>query len=48
MLEGGDSMMYNYMGNWGGMMFFAAIFWLLVTVALVLGIAALWKYINKK
>jgi len=32
----------------GGMMAFAWVTYLLVTVLLVLGIAALWKYINKK
>lgn len=41
---------YNYMmGNYGtGMMFFAWIPYVLLVVLLVLGIAALWKYINKK
>ena len=34
--------------NGGGMMFFAWILYVLVAVALVLGIMALWKYINKK
>jgi len=42
-------MMFNYAGGWGGgMMLFMSLTWLLVTVALVLSIAALWKYINKK
>ena len=41
---------YNYMmgGYGGGMMFFAWITYTLVVVLLILGIAALWKYINKK
>jgi len=42
--------MMNY-GNFawgGGMMFFGWIIPILVTVLLVLGIMALWKYINKK
>lgn len=41
---------YNYMMGVGGgnMMFFAWITYALVIVALVLGIAALWKYVNKK
>ena len=42
--------MMNY-GNFawgGGMMFFGWIIPILVTVLLVLAIAALWKYINKK
>lgn len=43
-------MNYNMMGGSGGgiMMFFAWITYILVTVLLVLGIAALWKYIGKK
>lgn len=43
-------MMYNYMwGNWGGgMMLFGSIVYLLVIANLVLTLAALWKYINKK
>lgn len=43
-------MNYNYMmGSYGGgMMFFGWITYLLVVVLVVLGIAALWKYINKK
>lgn len=42
-------MMHNYAGGWsGGMMIFTSLTWLLVTVALVLSIAALWKYINKR
>lgn len=41
--------MYNYVGGWGGgMMLFMSFTWLLVTAALILSIAALWKYINKK
>lgn len=39
---------YNYMAGGGGMMFFAWIVYILVVVLLVLGIASLWKYINKK
>jgi len=41
---------YGMMGGAGGgnMMFFAWTTYILVTVALVLGIIALWKYINKK
>ena len=41
---------YNYMWGYGGgaMMFFAWIPYVLVLVLLVLGIVALWKYINKK
>lgn len=42
--------MMNYGSfGWGGvMMFFGWIIPILVIVLLVLGIAALWKYINKK
>lgn len=32
----------------GGMMFFGWIFYVLVITLLILGIAALWKYISKK
>ena len=32
----------------GGMMFFSWLIYILLVVLLVLGIAALWKYINKK
>lgn len=41
---------YNYMmgGGGGGLMFFSWITYVLVIVLLGLGIAALWKYINKK
>lgn len=39
---------YNYMMGGGGMMFFSWITYVLVTALLILGIAALWKYINKK
>lgn len=41
---------YNIMGGFGGasMMFFAWISYILVIALLVLGIAALWKYISKK
>ena len=41
---------YNYMmgGYGGGMMIFAWTTYVLVTALLILGIAALWKYINKK
>ena len=40
-------------GLWGsaggsGMMLFASVTYILVVILLVLGIAALWKYINKK
>lgn len=43
-------MNYNYMmgGSGGSMMFFSWITYLLFVALLVLGIAALWKYINKK
>ncbi|MDO8507627.1 MAG: hypothetical protein Q7S53_03590 [bacterium] len=48
-------MMYNYDsyqnmmgGSYGGAMIFMWIGYILVIVALILGIAALWKYINKK
>lgn len=43
-------MNYSYMagGAGGSMMFFAWTTYVLVSVLLVLGIAALWKYINKK
>ena len=41
---------YNYMmgGSGGTMMFFAWTTYILVTALLVLGVVALWKYINKK
>ena len=39
MMRGADS---------GGMQFFAWIVYLLVVVVLVLSVAALWKYVNKK
>ena len=41
---------YNTMmgGANGGMMFFAWTTYVLVTVLLILGIVALWKYIGKK
>ena len=39
---------FNMMGGGSGMMFFAWISYVLVIVLLVLGIMALWKYINKK
>lgn len=41
---------YGYMmgGYGGGLMFFSWIMYILVVVLLILGIAALWKYINKK
>lgn len=35
-------------GYGGGMMFFAWTTYVLVTILLVLGIIALWKYIDKK
>ena len=41
-------MMYNYDGGWGGMMLFGSVTYILVLIVLVLTIAALWKYINKK
>jgi hypothetical protein len=43
-------MNYGYMmgGGGGGVMFFAWLTYVLLTVLLVFGIAALWKYINKK
>ena len=39
---------FNFMSGGGGMMFFAWISYVLVIILLVLGIMALWKYINKK
>ena len=41
---------FNMMGGVGGgsMMFFAWISYVLIIILLVLGIMALWKYINKK
>ena len=41
---------FNMMGGTGGggMMLFAWTTYILATVLLVLGIVALWKYINKK
>ena len=41
---------YNMMrgGYGGGMMFFAWLGYILITVLLVLSIIALWRYINKK
>ena len=49
-LRNKNMMDYNMMGGAGGgsMMFFAWIIYTLTTVVLVLGIIALWKYINKK
>ncbi|KKS65761.1 MAG: hypothetical protein UV40_C0005G0003 [Parcubacteria group bacterium GW2011_GWA1_42_7] len=43
-------MNYNYMmgGGGAGVMLFAWIIYVLVAALLMLGIAALWKYINKK
>ncbi len=43
-------MNYDMMSGFGGnsMMLFAWTTYVLFTVLLVLGIAALWKYINKK
>lgn len=41
-------MPYGNMMGYGGMAIFGLIIPLLVTVLLVLGIAALWKYITKK
>lgn len=41
--------MMNYMFGAGSpMMFFAWVSYLLLTVLMVLGIAALWKYLTKK
>ena len=43
-------MNYNLMfgsGNFG-MMFFSWISYILLIILLILGVAALWKYINKK
>lgn len=41
--------MYNYMwSGTNGMMVFGSVIWILMVVVLVLVIAALWKYINKK
>ena len=42
------TMDYNMMNGGGSMMFFAWISYVLVIVLLVLAIAALWKYVNKK
>ncbi len=41
---------YDFMGGTygGGMMAFGWIVYLLVMINLVLGVIALWKYINKK
>lgn len=40
---------YKMMGGWGsGMMAFGWIFYVLLLVLMVLAIAALWKYVNKK
>lgn len=41
---------YNYMmgGSGGSMMLFAWITYILFVALLILGIAALWKYINRK
>ncbi len=40
---------YNMMGGFGGsMLAFGWIFYLLLLALMILGIAALWKYINKK
>lgn len=41
-------MNYNYMTGDGSMMFFSWITYILVIALIILGIAALWKYINKK
>ncbi|PIR52513.1 hypothetical protein COU76_05990 [Candidatus Peregrinibacteria bacterium CG10_big_fil_rev_8_21_14_0_10_49_10] len=41
-------MNFGNFGLGGGMMFFGWIIPVIVVVLLVLGIAALWKYINKK
>jgi hypothetical protein len=35
-------------GSYGGAMIFMWLGYVLVIVALILGIAALWKYLNKK
>ena len=42
----GYKMMGGYTG--GGMMAFGWIFYLLLFILMVLAIAALWKYVNKK
>ena len=40
---------YNMMGSWnGGMMFFGWLFYILLFILMMLAIAALWKYVNKK
>ncbi|KKT24806.1 MAG: hypothetical protein UW11_C0040G0002 [Parcubacteria group bacterium GW2011_GWA2_43_9b] len=41
-------MNYNYMMGGGGLALFSWTTYVLVIILLVLGIAALWKYINKK
>ena len=43
-------MMYNYLygAQGGGMMLFGSLASLLVIIALILTIVALWKYINQK
>lgn len=41
------SYFYNN-GGVGSMMLFAWVTYILIVILLVLGIAALWKYINKK
>ena len=41
-------MNYGNFGVGGGMMFYSWIIPIFITVLLVLGIAALWKYMNKK
>ncbi|AKM78245.1 MAG: hypothetical protein UX70_C0001G0524 [Candidatus Wolfebacteria bacterium GW2011_GWB1_47_1] len=40
--------MMGYYGMGSGMFFFGWIIYVLVLILLVLGIVALWKYINKK
>ncbi len=39
---------YNHMMGGGSMMFLSWLVYVLVVILLVLGIVALWKYINKK
>lgn len=41
-------MYYNFMGGYGGGFFFASLTYILVNLVLLLGILALWKYINSK
>lgn len=43
----GYNMMYGACGG-GGMFIFGFLFYILLLALMVLGIAALWKYVNKK